>query len=173
MKPRPDMRFQHRVLNLLWYGSLGGPLVIATAFLAFELEVGVGWVPSRLLWNGSLVLMALLLASGRSLVRHLLEPARVAARPVPAAMAAPDDLPAQALAKVQVVSMTVAAMLNALPMLLTVLAVLHAEEGLALVIGTLALAAAAVAKPGFVNLLLATERRLRDARRQDPPPDSP
>src|SRR6056297_2465335 len=157
--PQPrDMRFQQRVLNLLWYGSLGGPLVIATAFLAFELEAGVGWVPAQLLWNGSLV-------------RHLLEPARVAARPVPAAMAAPDDLPAQALAKVQVVSMTVAAMLNALPMLLTVLAVLHAEEGLALVIGTLALAAAAVAKPGFVNLLLATERRLRDARRQDPPPD--
>src|SRR6056297_3057552 len=170
MKPRPDMRFQHRVLNLLWYGSLGGPLVIATAFLAFELEVGVGWVPAQLLWNGSLVLMALVLASGRSLVRYLLEPARVAARPVPAAL---DDLPAQALAKVQVVSMTVAAMLNALPMLLTVLAVLHAEEGLALVIGTLALAAAAVAKPGFVNLLLATERRLRDARRQDPPPDPP
>lgn len=157
------MRFQQRVLNMLWYGSLGGPLVIATAFLAFELETGVGWVPSQLLWNGSLVLMALVLASGRSLVRYLLEPARVAARPVPPAMAAPDDLPAQALAKVQVVSMLAAAMLNVLPMLLTVLAVLHAEEGLALVVGMLALVAAAVARPGFVNLLLATERRLRDS----------
>lgn len=163
MQPRPDMRFQQRVLNMLWYGSLGGPLVIATAFLAFELETGVGWVSSQLLWNGTLVLMALVLAGARPLVRHLLVPARVAARPVPAAMAAPDDLPAQALAKVQAMSMLAAAMLNVLPMLLTVLAIVHAEEGLALVVGTLALVAAAVARPGFVNLVLATERRLRDS----------
>ena len=155
------MAFNNRVLNMLWYGSLAGPLVIATAFLAFELELGVAWLPSRLLWNGTLVVLALLLTAARPLVRHMLVPDKVAARPVPAAMAAPGDLPAQALAKVQVVSMLVAAMLNALPMLLTLLAVLHAEAGLALVIGVLALLAAALAKPDFVNLIVAVERRLR------------
>lgn len=155
------MAFNHRILNLLWYGSLAGPMVIATAFLAFDLESGVGWVPSRWLWNGALVLIALVLAGARPLVRHLLVPDKVAARVVPAAMAAAGDLPAQALAKVQVMSMLAAALLNALPMVLTLLAVLHAEARLALLIGVLALVAAAVSKPDFVNLLLATERRLR------------
>lgn len=155
------MAFNNRILNVLWYGSLGGPLVIATAFLAFELEIGIGWLPSRWLWNVALVLLALVLAAARPLVRHLLAPERVAARPVPAAMAAPGDVTAQALAKVQVVSMLAAALLNALPMLLTLMAVLHAEARLALVIGLLTLVAAALAKPDFVNLLLATEGRLR------------
>jgi hypothetical protein len=94
-------------------------------------------------------------------VRYLLVPDKVAARPVPAAMAAPGDVAALALAKVQVVSMLAAAMLNALPMMLTLLAVLHAEAELALLVGVLTLVAAAVAKPGFVNLILATEVRLR------------
>ena len=156
-----DMAFNNRILNVLWYGSLGGPMVVATAFLAFELEIGVDWVPSQLLWNATLVLLALVLAAARPLVRHLLVPDKVAARPVPAAMAAPGDLAALALAKVQVVSMLAAAMLNALPMMLTLLAVLHAEAELALLVGVLTLVAAAIAKPGFVNLILATEARLR------------
>lgn len=156
-----DMAFNNRVLNMLWYGSLAGPLVIATAFLAFEFELGVTWLPSKLLWNGTLVVLALLLTAARPLARHLLEPEKVAARPVPAAMAAADDVAALALAKVQVVSMLTAAFLNAVPMLLTLLAVLHAEAELALVIGVLALVAAGISKPDFVNLLLATEGRLR------------
>lgn len=155
------MAFNNRILNVLWYGSLAGPLVIATAALAIELEPGVGWLPSAWLKNGALLLIALVLVAARPWVRHLLVPDRVAARTVPAAMAAADDLPALALAKVQVMSMLAAAQLNALPMVLTVLAVLHAQSGLALFIGVLALAAAALAKPDFVNLLLATERRLR------------
>jgi hypothetical protein len=161
MASAADMAFNNRVLNMLWYGSLAGPLVIATAFLAFELELGVAWLPSRLLWNVTLVLLALLLTAARPLVRHLLVPDKVAARPVPAAMAAADDVAGLALAKVQVVSMLVAAFLNTAPMLLTLLAVLHAEAGLALVIGVLALLAAALAKPDFVNLIVAVERRLR------------
>jgi hypothetical protein len=155
------MAFNIRILNLLWYGSLAGPMVIATAFLAFELETGVAWVPSRLLWNVTLVLLALLIAAARPLARHLLVPDKVAARPVPAAMAAPGDLPAQALAKVQVMSMLAAAMLNALPMALTLFAVLHAEAQLALVAGVLTLVAATLAKPDFANLIVAVERRLR------------
>jgi hypothetical protein len=156
-----DMAYNNRILNVLWYGSLGGPMVVATAFLAFELEIGVDWVPSRLLWNVTLVLLALVLAAARPLVRHLLVPDKIAARPVPAAMAAPGDFAALALAKVQVVSMVAAAMLNALPMMLTLLAVVHAEAELALLVGVLTLVAAAIAKPGFVNLILATESRLR------------
>jgi hypothetical protein len=156
-----DMAFNNRILNVLWYGSLGGPMVVATAFLAFELEIGVDWVPSQLLWNVTLVLLALVLVAARPLVRHLLVPDKVAARPVPAAMAAPGDFAALALAKVQVVSMVAAALLNALPMMLTLLAVAHAEAELALLVGVLTLVAAAVAKPGFVNLVLATETRLR------------
>ncbi|MFU8821424.1 MAG: hypothetical protein ACNA8G_07685 [Gammaproteobacteria bacterium] len=156
-----DMAYNNRILNVLWYGSLGGPMVVATAFLAFELEIGVGWVPSQLLWNATLVLLALVLAAARPLVRHLLVPDKIEARPVPAAMAEPGDFAALALAKVQVVSMLAAAMLNALPMMLTLLAVLHAEAELALLVGVLTLVAATVAKPGFVNLILATETRLR------------
>lgn len=156
-----DMAYNNRILNVLWYGSLGGPMVVATAFLAFELEIGVDWVPSQWLWKGTLVLLALVLVAARPLVRHLLVPDKIAARPVPAAMAAPGDVAALALAKVQVVSMVAAAMLNALPMMLTLLAVAHAEEELALLVGVLTLVAAAVAKPGFVNLILATETRLR------------
>jgi hypothetical protein len=161
MASSAGMAYNKRILDVLWYGSLGGPLVIATAFLAFDLEIGVGWLPSKLLWNATLVLLALLLVASRPLVRHLLTPERVAARPVPAAMAAPDDVAAQALAKVQVTSMLAAALLNALPMVLTLLGVLHAEEELALVTGVLALATAALAKPDFVNLLLAVEGRLK------------
>jgi hypothetical protein len=157
------MAFNNRILNVLWYGSLAGPLVIATAFLAFELETGVDWIPSTLLWNAALIVMALVLVAARPLVRHLLTPERVVARPVPAAMAAPDDVVAQALAKVQVLGMLAAALLNALPMMLTLLAVLHAEAHLALVIGVLALVVAALAKPHWVNLVLATEGRLRRA----------
>jgi hypothetical protein len=156
-----DMAYNNRILNVLWYGSLGGPMVVATAFLAFELETGADWVPSQWLWKGTLVLLALVLAAARPLVRHLLVPDKIAARPVPAAMAAPGDFAALALAKVQVVSMVAAAMLNALPMILTLLAVVHAEAELALLVGVLTLVAAAVAKPGFVNLILATETRLR------------
>ena len=157
------MAFNNRILNVLWYGSLAGPLVIATAFLAFELETGVNWIPSTLLWNAALIVMALVLVAARPLVRHLLTPERVVARPVPAAMAAADDVVAQALAKVQVLGMLAAALLNALPMMLTLLAVLHAEAHLALVIGVLALVVAALAKPHWVNLVLATEGRLRRA----------
>ncbi len=163
MASPPGMAYNKRILDVLWFGSLGGPLVIATAFLAFDLEIGVDWLPSKLLWNATLVLLALLLVASRPLVRHLLTPARVAARPVPAAMAAPEDIAAQALAKVQVTSMLAAALLNALPMVLTLLAVLHAEAELALVTGVLALVAAALAKPDFVNLVLAVGGRLRRA----------
>jgi hypothetical protein len=161
MLPPAGMAFNNRILNILWYGSLAGPLVIASCFLAFDLEIGVGWLPSRLLWNGTLLLLALLLAAARPLARHLLAPARVAARPVPAAMLAGDDLVSLALAKVQVVSMLAAAVLNALPMILTVLAVLHAEAQLALVIGVLALVIAWLAKPDFVPLVGATAAALK------------
>lgn len=161
MASSAGMVFNNRILNVLWFGTLGGPLVFATAFLAFEFETGVGWVPAQLLWNATLVLLALVLAAARPLVRHLLVPDKVAARAVPAVLAAPGDQAALALAKVQVVSMFAAAMLNALPMLLTLLAMLHAKAELALLIGVLTLVAAALAKPDFVNLILATETRLR------------
>jgi hypothetical protein len=160
MFPPAPMAFNNRILNVLWYGSLAGPLVLATCFLAFNLEIGVGWLPSRLLWNGALLLLALLLAAARPLVRRMLAPERIAARVVPAAMLAGNDLASLALAKVQVVSMLAAALLNALPMVLTVLAVLHAEAQLALVIGVLALVAAWLAKPEFPALVRATERCL-------------
>ena len=161
MSSPANMAFNCRILNLLWYGSLAGPLVLATVFASLQIEFGLGWLPSKLLWNGTLVLLALVLALARPLVRQRVTPERVAARKVPAALAPPGDIPAQALAKVQVVSMLAAAMLDALPMALTVLAVVHAEAQLALVIGVLTLVAAALAKPDFVNLLLATEGRLR------------
>jgi hypothetical protein len=154
------MAFNNRVLNLLWYGSLAGPLVIATGFLAFDIETGVGWLPARLLWNAALVLMVLELAAARPLVRRVLAPDRLVARAVPKAMAAAGDLPAQALAKGQILSMLAAALLNAPPMALTVLAVLHAEAQLALLLGVLALVAAWFAKPDFVRLVVSTRQRL-------------
>ena len=155
------MAFNNRILNILWYGSLAGPLVIATCFLAFNLEIGVGWLPSWLLWNGTLLLLAALLATARPAARHMLRPGRVAARPVPAAMLAGDDVVSLALAKAQVASMLAAAVLNAPPMILTVLAVLHAQAQLALVIGVLALVAAWLAKPDFVQLVGATAAELK------------
>lgn len=155
------MAFNNRILNILWYGSLAGPLVISTCFLAFNLEIGVGWLPSRLLWNGTLLLLAVLLATARPAARHMLGPGRVAARPVPAVMLAGDDVVSLALAKAQVASMLAAALLNAPPMILTVLAVLHAQAQLALVIGVLALVAAWLAKPDFVQLVGATAAELK------------
>lgn len=154
------MAFNNRILNVLWFGSLAGPLFIATCFLAFDLEIGVGWIPSRLLWNGALLVMVLELLGSRSLVRRMLVPERVAARPVPAAMLAGEGTGPLALAKVQVVSMLAAALLNAPPMVLTVLAVLHVEAQLALVIGVLALVVAWLAKPDFPAQVRATERAL-------------
>lgn len=161
MLPPAPMAFNNRILNLLWFGSLAGPLVIAVGFLAFDLETGVDWLPSRLLWNVALVVMVVVLVTARPLVRHMLAPERVAARPVPAAMLAGEGPGALALAKVQVVSMLAAAVLNAPPMVLTVLAVLHVEAQLALVIGVLALLVAWLAKPGFPAQVQATERALR------------
>jgi hypothetical protein len=155
------MAFNNRILNILWYGSLAGPLVIATCFLAFDLEIGVGWLPSGLLRNGALLLMVLLMVVARPSVRHLLSPGRVAARAVPASLLAGDDRVSLALAKVQLKSMLAAAVLNAPPMILTVLAVLHAQAQLALVIGALALVIAWLAKPDFVSLVDATAAELK------------
>lgn len=160
MLPPAPMAFNNRILNILWYGSLAGPLVIASCFQAFNLEIGVGWLPSRTLWNGALLVMAIALAGSRPFARRLLAPERIAARPVPPAMLAGEDATSLALAKVQVVSMLAAALLNAPPMVLTVLAVLHAEGQLALLIGVLALLLAWLAKPEFPALVHATERCL-------------
>lgn len=158
------MAFNNRILNLLWYGTLAGPLVISAGFLAFDLQIGVTWIPSWLLWSGALVVMLLDLAGSRALVCRLLAPERVAARPVPPGMLAGEGTGALALAKVQVVSMLAAAILNAPPMVLTLLALVHDEKRLALVVGVLGLAVAWLAKPDFPAQIHAAQRRLEAAR---------
>ena len=71
------------------------------------------------------------------------------------------DVEGEAFVRVQFASMRTAALLDVIPLLVLVLAILHAHPLLALVDGVLALVAAALAKPDFVNTLLATESRLR------------
>ena len=72
-----------------------------------------------------------------------------------------DDVESEAFVRVQFASMRTAALLDVIPLVVLVLAILHAQPLLALVDGVLALVAAAVAKPDFVNSLLAIEARLR------------
>ena len=156
-----DKRFQNRLLNTFWYGSLGGPLVVALILLAIPFEPIVAWLPTEALWNGSLVALALLLAAGRAFTRRRLEPDRVVAGARPWRILEYDDVESEAFVRVQFASMRTAALLDVIPLLVLVLAILHAQPLLALVDGVLALVAAAVAKPDFVNMLLAIESRLR------------
>jgi hypothetical protein len=156
-----DKRFQQRLLNMLWYSSLGGPLVVAVILLAIPYGPMVEWLPRQALWNGSLVALAFLLASARAFTRRRLEPDRVVAGAKPWRELEHGDVEGEAFVRVQFASMRTAALLDVIPLLVLVLAILHAQPLLALVDGVLALVAAAVAKPDFVNTLLATESRLR------------
>ena len=156
-----NKRFQQRLLNTLWYGSLGGPLVVAVIQLAIPHQPIVDWLPRQALWNSSLVALAFLLASARTFTRRRLEPDRVVAGAKPRQAPEQGDIESEAFVRVQFASMRTAALLDVIPLLVLVLAILHAQPLLALVDGVLALVAAAVAKPDFVNTLLATESRLR------------
>jgi hypothetical protein len=71
------------------------------------------------------------------------------------------DVEGEAFVRVQFASMRAAALLDVIPVVVLLLAILHAEPLLALADGVLAVVAAAIAKPDFVNTLLATESRLR------------
>lgn len=44
--------------------------MLPPASMAFNLAIGVGWLPSRLLWNGTLLLLAALLATARPAAGH-------------------------------------------------------------------------------------------------------
>jgi hypothetical protein len=156
-----DKRFQQRILNMLWYGSLGGPLVMAVILLAIPYGPIVEWLPRQALWNGALVALAFLLASGRAFTRRRLAPDRVVAGAKPWRELEHGDVEGEAFVRVQFASMRTAALLDVIPLAVLVLAILHAQPLLALADGVLALVAAAVAKPDFVNTLLAIESRLR------------
>lgn len=156
-----DKRFQLRILNTLWYSVLGGPLVLALMVLAIPYGPIVEWLPRQALWNVSLVALAFLLASGRAFTRQRLEPDRVAAGAKPWKELEDGNVEGDAYVRVMFASVRAAALLDIIPFVVLVLAILHAQPLLALVDGVLALVAAAVAKPDFVNALLATESRLR------------
>lgn len=156
-----DKRFQQRMLNMLWYTALGSPLVAAVIMLAIPFGPMVEWLPRQLLWQVSLVALALLLATGRSFTRKRMEPDRVAAGAKPWKELEGGDVEGEAFVRVQFASMRTAALLDVIPVAVLLLAILHADPLLALADGVLALVAAALAKPDFVNTLLATESRLR------------
>lgn len=164
--PRPmhdptHIRFQQGLLNTFWYGALGTPLAVAVIMLAIPYGPLVEWLPRELLWQFSLVALALLLATGRSFTRTRMEPDRVVAgaRPWPGLERA--DVEGEAFVRVHFASMRTSALLVVIPVIVLLLAILHADALLALADGVLAIVAAAIAKPDFVNTLLATESRLR------------
>ncbi|NGP52738.1 hypothetical protein [Thioalkalivibrio sp. XN8] len=156
-----DKRFQQRMLNMLWYTALGGPLLVAVIMLAIPYGPMVEWLPRQLLWQGSLVALALLLAAGRPFTRQRMAPDRVAAGAKPWRELEHGDVEGEAFVRVQFAAMRTAALLDVIPVAVLLLAILHADPLLALADGVLALVAAAIAKPDFVNTLLTTESRLR------------
>lgn len=156
-----DKRFQQRMLNLLWYTALGGPLLVAVIMLAIPYGPMVEWLPRQLLWQVSLVALALLLATGRPFTRKRMTPDRVVAGAKPWRELEHGDVEGEAFVRVQFAAMRTAALLDVIPLAVLLLAILHAAPLLALADGVLALVAAAIAKPDFVNTLLATESRLR------------
>jgi len=154
-------QFQLRLLNMFWYAVLGGPLTLAVVMLAIPYEAIVEWLPRQMLWNVSLVALALLLATCRSFTRKRMTPDRVVAGPRPWPALERGNIDSEAFVRVQFASMRTAALLDVIPGVVLLLAILHAEPLLALADGVLAVVAAAIAKPDFVNTLLAAESRLR------------